>query len=83
MLDIGSLCTNCGRDTAMGNGNGLFVDRIPSETDTQSGWMCVECQLVKCDRCNKETINYTIDDGFVFCDDCYKLNKIGDQSGNT
>ena len=30
-VDIGDLCTHCGRDTSFGSG--LFVDRIPSSGD--------------------------------------------------
>ena len=71
MEDIGSLCTNCGRDTAMGNGNGLFVDRIPSDTDTQSGWLCVDCQLVECDNCGTETINYMFVVDSIVCESCF------------
>jgi hypothetical protein len=33
-LDIGDLCTHCGRDT--GAGSGLWVDRIPSCRDVSS-----------------------------------------------
>ena len=78
MEDIGSLCTSCGRDTAMGNGNGLFVNRIPSDTDTQSGWLCVDCQLVECDSCNVQTLDYRLIDNSVVCDSCYDFN-FGDQ----
>lgn len=55
-LDIGDRCTHCGRETAIGSG--LFVDRIPSYTDSEqasewledwervdyiSGYLCREC----------------------------------------
>lgn len=55
-LDIGDLCTHCGRDTSAGGG--LWVDRIPSYTDAESasewlddwdkvqyldGYLCSEC----------------------------------------
>ena len=30
-IDIGDLCTYCGKDTSFGSG--LFVNRIPSGTD--------------------------------------------------
>ena len=29
-IDIGNLCTGCGKDTAFGSGDQLFVNRIPS-----------------------------------------------------
>jgi hypothetical protein len=32
-VDIGNLCTSCGRDTSFGKG--LFVNRIPSGSDAQ------------------------------------------------
>lgn len=55
-LDIGDRCTHCGRET--GFGTGLFVDRIPSCTDSDNasewledweridyldGYLCREC----------------------------------------
>ena len=66
-VDIGDLCTHCGRDTAFGTG--LFVNRIPSGTDgtlvitggeedvrisvTVDGYMCPDCQLVECESCGE------------------------------
>ena len=32
-VDIGDRCTHCGRSTAWGSGNGLYVDRCPSGAD--------------------------------------------------
>ena len=32
-IDIGDLCTYCGRDTALGSKELLFVNRIPSGSD--------------------------------------------------
>ena len=63
-VDIGDLCTHCGRSTAFGSQ--LFVNRIEIEWDTATlvltggdadvrisvevdGYMCAECQLIKCD----------------------------------
>tara|TARA_R100001198_G_scaffold85873_1_gene60335 strand:+ start:46 stop:273 length:228 start_codon:yes stop_codon:yes gene_type:complete len=71
MENIGSLCTHCGRDTAMGNSNGLFVNRVPSETDTQIGWLCVDCQLVECDNCGTETIDYMFVTDSIVCESCF------------
>ena len=63
-IDIGDLCTHCGRDTT--GGDGLFVNRIPSGADgrlildggddvtldiTIDGYMCPQCQAVECDEC--------------------------------
>ena len=78
VIDIGDLCTHCGRDTAFGSGNGLFVNRIPSSTDgelilasfdlddgldiTIDGYMCPECQMVECDECGNPTIDYKMQD---------------------
>jgi len=39
--DIGDLCTSCHRSTAFGTG--LFVNRIPSISETEEGYMCPEC----------------------------------------
>jgi hypothetical protein len=55
-INIGNMCTHCGRDT--GAGSGLFVNRIPSSYDWYvgdgvhdkafcvwvDGWMCADCQ---------------------------------------
>ena len=49
--DIGTLCVQCRRDTKLGTG--LFVNRIPSSTDDEIGWLCHECQLVECDKCGE------------------------------
>ena len=57
-VNVGDLCTHCGRDTSFGNG--MFVNRIPSGADGRlildsggkdvtvdvmlEGWMCPDCQ---------------------------------------
>ena len=52
IVDIGDLCTHCHRDTSFGSG--LFVNRIPSMTEDEDGYLCPECQMFDCDRCNKK-----------------------------
>ena len=80
-VDIGDLCTHCGRDTSFGavDDNGeqllLFVNRIPSGADGMlvldggedktisvriTGYMCVDCQSVECDKCGESTLDYEI-----------------------
>jgi hypothetical protein len=74
-IDIGQLCTYCGRDTARHAQNGLFVNRIPSDADGKlvlsggddvtidvviNGYMCVDCQSIPCDRCGTPTHEYEI-----------------------
>jgi hypothetical protein len=49
--DIGNLCTSCHKDTSFGSG--LYVNRIPSGTSTEIGYMCADCQRYDCDRCDK------------------------------
>ena len=49
--NIGDLCTSCHRDTSFGSG--LFVNRIPSGTNTEDGYLCPDCQMYDCDRCDK------------------------------
>jgi hypothetical protein len=71
-IDIGDLCTHCGRDTSFGSGNLLFVNRIPSDSfgtlifggsdDIKLGvgllgYMCPECQAVECDNCGDSTLD--------------------------
>jgi cytochrome c553 len=46
--DVGDLCTSCHRDT--GAGSGLWVNRIPSLTESEDGYLCRECQA--CDEPN-------------------------------
>ena len=88
-IDIGDLCTHCGRDTT--GGDGLFVNRIPSGADgrlildggddvtldiTIDGYMCPECQAVECDECGESPLDYEIQDTDpprLLCADC--LNK--------
>ena len=61
-IDIGDLCTHCGKDTSFGSGDLLFVNRIPSGADgklelagevtidvTIDGYMCVECKSIECE----------------------------------
>ena len=76
-INIGDMCTHCGRDTSFGSGNGLFVNRIPSGADgrlvldggddvtidvTLEGYMCPECQQIECDKCGEMTLDYRIED---------------------
>ena len=42
IVDSGSLCVFCRRDTSWGSSR--FVNRIPAETDDVSGYVCVDCQ---------------------------------------
>ena len=44
LRDIGDKCTHCGKDTSFGSG--LFVNRIPSTTDEETGYMCPECNVM-------------------------------------
>lgn len=68
LTNIGNLCTQCNQDTSFGSGK--FVNRIPSETDTHSGYMCATCQQTECDRCGKLTLEYIIISGELVCDEC-------------
>ena len=72
-IDIGNLCTHCGRDTSFGSvdENGekllLFVNRIPSDTDgtltLQDGTISVEVEGYMCPDCQCDE-----------CDDCGELS---------
>ena len=86
-IDIGDLCTHCGKDTSFGSGDLLFVNRIPSGADgklelagevtidvTIDGYMCVECQSIECDLCGKKVLDYELD-GRVVCMDCLEKEK--------
>ena len=55
-INVGDLCVHCGRNTALGHSDMLFVDRIPADADlldddgnpigVKEGYMCRECQFV-------------------------------------
>ena len=73
MNDIGNLCTHCSRDTSFASGNGLFVNRIPSDTGEVVGYMCPDCQQIECDNCHKLVLYYIRDSsGNAYCVDCDK-----------
>jgi hypothetical protein len=69
MKDIGNLCTHCHNDTSFGSGR--FVNRIPSTTDDEDGYMCAECQSEKCGNCHELTFEGQIFNGEWYCYDCY------------
>ena len=68
-IDIGNLCTHCGKDTLELASSGM---RIASGADAKltlsdaeidivvNGWMCVECREMECDRCGKMSYEYEI-----------------------
>ena len=73
MKDIGDLCTHCGRVTSRFAGNGLFVNRIGSDTGEVLGYMCTDCQMLECDFCHKLVLDYNRDTwGNVYCVECDK-----------
>ena len=49
--DVGNDCVYCFENTAFGSGR--FVNRIPADTETHSGYACAECMATECDRCGK------------------------------
>lgn len=82
IIDVGSICVGCGRDTCIGSG--LFINRIPSDkiwSVNQSfdievdGYLCRDCQLVDCDHCGDAVFGYVIIDGSIVCDDCLENEK--------
>jgi hypothetical protein len=69
MKDVGDKCVYCGVDTSYGSGN--FVNRIPAGTETEEGYMCPNCQMVECDECGRDTLDYSMKpEGGVICSDC-------------
>ena len=86
-VDIGDLCTHCGKDTAFGSGDLVWVDRCPSDYDaklvfadkefdvTIQGYLCVSCRSMDCDLCGVSVLDDYILDGRVICLDC--ANKEG------
>jgi len=69
----------------------LFVNRIPSGADgtlildggeddveipvTIEGYMCVDCQMIECDKCGEMVLDYDLTDGTVVCSECGKESK--------
>ena len=49
VIDLGSLCVHCRKDTAFGHPDQVFVNRIPADTcegvgkPTYKGYMCGDC----------------------------------------
>lgn len=82
-IDIGDLCTHCGRDTAFGSGNVLFVDRCDSGSDavlvlgdqsfniSVDGYLCRDCRVMDCDICSAEVLDDYVLDGRTMCLDCH------------
>jgi len=69
---INEICLACDKDTSYGSGK--FINRIPHgwcEEEGQ-GWLCEECQLVECHKCNDSIIDYECVDGGVICRDCFE-----------
>lgn len=71
LITATELCVSCGHDTSFGSGR--FVNRIPSD----DGYMCVECQGMKCDRCGAVTEDYWMVEELeeTLCDDCLEAVK--------
>ena len=62
-------CIDCKKDTQLGSGN--FVNRIPAE----DSFICAECQLVRCDVCKAEVLEYNITEfGEIACSLCLGEN---------
>jgi hypothetical protein len=67
MSDIGNNCVSCNKDTSFGSGR--FVNRIPADAEYESldekgntifsegqyreGYLCPECSMLECDRCDE------------------------------
>lgn len=56
-------CIECGDSVALGSGK--YVNRIPADCGgtTAGGWLCSDCQLEECDRCEEKHAEvFTIED---------------------
>ncbi len=68
LIDIGNNCIECLRDTSFGSGELLFVNRIPSDNDKYSGYLCPECQLIECQICDQKVLDeWETVNGIIFC----------------
>jgi hypothetical protein len=62
-------CVHCGKSTSFGSG--LYVNRIPAETEDADGYMCASCQSIECVVCKQPTLDYSFnDEGDALCDEC-------------
>ncbi len=79
-------CVYCERSTAFNSGEGLFVNRIPSD----DGWACAECAGFECDECDKQIyldtetrVDYTDSEGVFhygnYHEECYDEKKHGEK----
>ena len=89
-INIGDLCTHCGRNTSPDSEESLFVNRIPSGADGTlvlaggdevkvevevTGYMCADCQSVECDECGNKVLHYSIWELKIVCSDCEEVNQ--------
>ena len=76
-------CIYCQRSTALGSGEGLFVNRISAD----DGWACAECAGYECDECRQNIyldtevrVDYEKDGKYHYGnyhEDCYNEAKHG------
>ena len=75
-INIGDTCVHCGRSTAYGHSDMLFVDRIPADADlldndgkpigVREGYACRECiYMDEDDFFHEDNVNST----FIFSSD--------------
>jgi hypothetical protein len=81
-IDVGSMCVDCGKDTSLGNG--LFVDRMPSDKIWSindrfeievDGYLCSDCQLIDCYTCGNGVLDYRLINNSVVCMNCLEGNN--------
>lgn len=92
-ININDLCTHCGIDTSFKANNGMFVNRIPSDSDgtltlqdgsisvNVEGYMCPGCQSIECDECGELTLEYEFIDQEIpiqLCPDCMEKREVKD-----
>ena len=82
VIDVGSMCVDCGQDTDFGSG--LFIDRIRSDKIWSindrfeievDGCLCRNCQLIDCDKCGTGVLYYELIDNSVICENCSEGNN--------
>ena len=85
-IDMGELCTHCGEDTLELASSGM---RISSGADAKlvlndaekdvevTGWMCLKCREIECDRCRSMTHEYeVITDYETICQHCKAIEVL-------
>ena len=49
---------------------------IFAEGECREGYLCPDCQMVECRRCDKKALEYEIIEGEFVCMDCLTIQEV-------